>query len=110
MNEGNNNNDDDQVFKKVTDLLSEDIFGLEFDSVACDFYYAYARCCGFIVRKEEIGRDAMGEINMRQLVCNREGQRNKRYLTSLDRSRDHKPLTRTNSPARFRVHIDGKSS
>lgn len=50
----------------MTDLSPEDIFGLEFgdESEAWDFYVACARCHVYVARKDLIGRDLKGNINM----------------------------------------------
>ena len=69
--------------------------GLEFNSEeeACNFYCTRTRCHGFIMRKEDISKNLNGNIVMRQLVCNRKGMHNKKYLMRLDRLREHKPIT-----------------
>ncbi|RYR15432.1 hypothetical protein Ahy_B04g072183 [Arachis hypogaea] len=51
-------------------------------------------------------RDNQGTIISRQLVCNKEGWRNMRYLDLDDRSREARSLTRTKCPAQLRVKLD----
>ena len=46
---------------------------------------------------------------MRQLVCNRAGLRDKKHLMRVDRKRDHRPITRTNCPAKLCIHYDHKT-
>ncbi|XLT77503.1 hypothetical protein HN873_033777 [Arachis hypogaea] len=43
---------------------------------------------GFVMRKDDTVRDNEGRIICRQLVCNKEGWRNMRYLDLDDRSRE----------------------
>lgn len=47
---------------------------------------------------------------MRLFVCNRQGLRNKKHLTRVDRKREHRPITRTNCEARLRVQYKSKTS
>ncbi|RYR51295.1 hypothetical protein Ahy_A06g026320 [Arachis hypogaea] len=61
---------------------------------------------GFVMRKDDVVRDNQGRIISRQLVCNKEGWRNMRYLDMDDRSREARSLTRTKCPARLRVKLD----
>ncbi|XLT62328.1 hypothetical protein HN873_018852, partial [Arachis hypogaea] len=58
------------------------------------------------MRKDDVVRDNQGRIISRQLVCNKEGWRNMRYLDMDDRSREARSLTRTKCPARLRVKLD----
>ncbi|RYR19173.1 hypothetical protein Ahy_B03g063881 [Arachis hypogaea] len=55
--------------KLITDLTIEDIWGLVFDteSQVCEFYAKYAKCYGFVSRKDLKTVDANGNINTRQL-------------------------------------------
>ncbi|RYQ92593.1 hypothetical protein Ahy_B09g098816 [Arachis hypogaea] len=63
--------------KLITDLTIEDIWRLVFDteSQVCEFYAKYAKCYGFMSRKDLKTVDANGNINTRQLVCNKAGER-----------------------------------
>ncbi|KAK7323268.1 hypothetical protein VNO77_26733 [Canavalia gladiata] len=111
-NEAVNSEEEEQHYmKNIADLTYDEIWGLEFDSEreVVQFYCLYARVKGFFARKDEIGRDCKGAINMRQIVCNREGSRNKKHNLRMDRLRDPRPLTRTKCGAKFRVHFDHKS-
>ncbi|XLT26712.1 hypothetical protein HN873_058004 [Arachis hypogaea] len=94
--------------KRIADLMVEDIWNLEFrtEDEACQFYNAYSCWHGFVMRKDDVVRDNQGRIISRQLVCNKEGWRNMRYLHLDDRSREARSLTRTKCPARLRVKLD----
>ncbi|RYR38578.1 hypothetical protein Ahy_A09g043634 [Arachis hypogaea] len=74
--------------KRIADLMVEDIWNLEFrtEDEACQFYNAYSCWHGFVMRKDDVVRDNQGRIISRQLVCNKEGWRNMRYLDLDDRS------------------------
>ncbi|RYR07766.1 hypothetical protein Ahy_B05g075200 [Arachis hypogaea] len=56
--------------KLITDLTIEDIWGLVFDteSQVCEFYAKYAKCYGFVSRKDLKTVDANGNINTRQNI------------------------------------------
>ena len=45
--------------KRITELTSEDIWGLEFasDAEVISFYSTYARLHGFVMRRDDMGRD-----------------------------------------------------
>ncbi|XLT24651.1 hypothetical protein HN873_055943 [Arachis hypogaea] len=94
--------------KRIADLMVEDIWNLEFrtEDEACQFYNAYSCWHRFVMRKDDVVRDNQGRIIIRQLVCNKEGWRNMRYLDMDDRSREARSLTRTKCPARLRVKLD----
>ncbi|KAJ1384168.1 Zinc finger, PMZ-type [Sesbania bispinosa] len=95
-------------YKRISELTDEDIRGLEFDTEedAYDFYCEYAKFIGFSVRKGDVYRNCNGSITMRQLVCNREGERSEKHLNRTDRLREAKALTRTKCNARLRVSLD----
>ncbi|XLQ99135.1 hypothetical protein S83_065334 [Arachis hypogaea] len=94
--------------KRIADLMVDDIWNLEFriEDEACQFYNAYACWHGFVMRKDDVVRDNQVIIISRQLVCNKEGWKNMRYLDLDDRSREVRSLTRTKCPARLRVKLD----
>ncbi|KAJ1386573.1 Zinc finger, PMZ-type [Sesbania bispinosa] len=102
---------DPEVWKRISELTDEDIRGLEFDTEedAYDFYREYAKFIGFSVRKGDVYRNCNGTITMRQLVCNREGERSEKHLNRTDRIREAKALTRTECKARLRVSLDYRS-
>lgn len=102
----------DEQYKKVANLTTNEIRGLEFGSEeeAYQFYQTYAKCHGFVVRKDDVNRDIKGNIIMRRLVCNRAGLRNKKHLMRVDRKREHKPITRTNCQAKLQVHFNQRRS
>ncbi|XP_052111529.1 protein FAR1-RELATED SEQUENCE 5-like [Arachis duranensis] len=89
--------------KLITDLTIEDIWGLAFDteSQVCEFYAKYAKCYGFVSRKDLKTVDANGNINTRQLVCNKAGERHWKHLKRDNRQREHKAITRVNCKARI---------
>ncbi|XP_057744669.1 protein FAR1-RELATED SEQUENCE 5-like [Arachis stenosperma] len=66
--------------KRITNLMVEDIWNLEFriEDEACQFYNAYSCWHGFVMRKDDVVRDNQSRIISRQLVCNKEGWRNMR--------------------------------
>ncbi|KAJ1381587.1 FAR1 DNA-binding domain [Sesbania bispinosa] len=108
------NLDSDKIpegYKRISELTDEDIRGLEFDTEedAYDFYREYAKFIGFSVRKGDVYRNCNGSITMRQLVCNREGERSEKHLNRTDRLREAKALTRTGCKARLRVSLDYRS-
>ncbi|XP_025674258.1 protein FAR1-RELATED SEQUENCE 5-like [Arachis hypogaea] len=90
--------------KLITDLTIEDIWGLVFDieSQVCEFYAKYAKCYGFVSQKDLKMVDANGNINTRQLVCNKIGERHWKHLKRDNRQREHRAITRVNCRARIR--------
>ncbi|RYR13693.1 hypothetical protein Ahy_B04g070548 isoform E [Arachis hypogaea] len=88
--------------------MVEDIWNLEFriEDEACQFYNAYACWHGFVMRKDDIVKDKESKIICRQLVCNKEGWRNMRYLDLDNRSREARSLMRNKCPARLKVKVD----
>ncbi|RYR28889.1 hypothetical protein Ahy_B01g053106 [Arachis hypogaea] len=81
-----------EVKKKLNELSYDDI--------------NYAKVHGFVARLDEKGQDFNGNLNMRQMVCNREGTRRKKYLEMENRKEDHKPITRIMCQAKIRFHYD----
>ncbi|KAJ1427873.1 Zinc finger, PMZ-type [Sesbania bispinosa] len=96
--------------KRMEDLTPVDIRNMEFASEEHGeiFYRAYAKRHGFVVRKDEIDRDIKGNVIMRQFVCNKEGNRNKKHLMRVDRKKN-RPLTRLDCQAKIRIHLDYKT-
>ncbi|RYQ97383.1 hypothetical protein Ahy_B08g093430 [Arachis hypogaea] len=94
--------------KRIADLMVEDIWNLEFrtEDETCQFYNAYACWHGFVMRKDNVVKDKEGKIICRQLVCNKEGWRNMRYLDLDNRSRVARSLMRTKCPAQLKVKVD----
>ncbi|XP_016192164.1 uncharacterized protein LOC107633043 [Arachis ipaensis] len=91
-------------FKKlITDLTIKDIWGLVFDtkSQVCEFYAKYAKCHGFVSRKDLKTVDANGNMNTMQLVCNKAGERYWKHLNRDNRQREHRAITRVNCKARI---------
>ncbi|XP_072076493.1 protein FAR1-RELATED SEQUENCE 5-like [Arachis hypogaea] len=88
--------------------MVEDIWNLESrtEDEACQFYNAYACWHGFVMRKDDVVRDNQSRIISKQIVCNKEGWRNMRYLDLDDRSREARSLTRTKCLAQLRVKLD----
>ncbi|KAJ1417380.1 Zinc finger, CCHC-type superfamily [Sesbania bispinosa] len=100
-----------ECLKKINELTDYEIRALEFDSEyhAYEFYSEYAKVIGFVVRKGEVYRDRNDAITMRQLVCNRQGERCEKHLNRTDRVREAKPITRTKCNARIHVHLNYKT-
>ncbi|RYR77140.1 hypothetical protein Ahy_A01g001607 [Arachis hypogaea] len=94
----------DDFEKLITDLTIEHIWGLVFDtkSQVCEFYAKYAKCYGFVSRKDLKTVDANGNINTRHLVCNKAGERYWKHLKMDNRQRKHRAITRVNCRARIR--------
>ncbi|KAJ1411381.1 MULE transposase domain [Sesbania bispinosa] len=90
-------------YKRINELAVDDIKGLEFDSEedAYDFYSKYAKFNGFAVRKDDVYRDSNNLIRMRQMVCNRQGERSEKHLNRTDRIREAKAIRRTKCHAMF---------
>nr|KYP70173.1 Protein FAR1-RELATED SEQUENCE 7 [Cajanus cajan] len=103
---------DKDVYKSYIDLTADDIFGLEFASknAAYKFYFTYAKCHGFGIRKDEVGYDDKHNIVMRQYLCNKAGLRDKKHLMRDDRKKEHRPLSRTDCKAKLRVRLDRQTS
>ncbi|KAJ1443146.1 FAR1 DNA-binding domain [Sesbania bispinosa] len=82
------------VYKRISELTDEDIRLLEFDSEkdGYEFYSQYAKFKGFVVRKDDVYRNRNNLITMRQLVCNRQGERSEKHLNRTDRVREARPL------------------
>uniref|UniRef100_A0A151UDJ3 Protein FAR1-RELATED SEQUENCE 5 n=1 Tax=Cajanus cajan TaxID=3821 RepID=A0A151UDJ3_CAJCA len=106
QNVNSNMNIRDGEFKKITDLTTDDICGLEFGSEeeAYHFYEKYEKCRGFVVRKDEVKRNVNGKVIMWQFVCNRQGLRNKKHFKMVERKRNHRRITRVECQARLLAH------
>ncbi|KAJ1384466.1 Zinc finger, PMZ-type [Sesbania bispinosa] len=102
----------DGQYKRITNLTSDDVMGLEFVTqyAAFKFYEDYAKAHGFVVRKDDIRKDFRGNTVMRQFVSNRQGLRNKKHFMRVDRKREHRAITRTNCGAKLRVCFNRKKS
>ncbi|MED6138474.1 hypothetical protein PIB30_074550 [Stylosanthes scabra] len=83
--------DEDQT-KRIPELSRDDIMQLEFtnEEAVHRFYKTYARIHGFAVRLDEGAR--------------------KEKVEKDERTRDHRPLTRSMCPAKIRASLDRKSS
>ncbi|RYR02562.1 hypothetical protein HN873_054964 [Arachis hypogaea] len=103
-----NKSEHDCDVKRISDLMVEDIWNLEFrtEDEACQFYNAYACWHGFVMRKDDIVSDRESKIICRQLVCNKEDCRNMRYLDLENRSWEARSITRIKCPARLKVKVD----
>ncbi|KAJ1438268.1 Zinc finger, PMZ-type [Sesbania bispinosa] len=97
--------------RRIIDLSSKDIKGLEFGSEedAYNLYFSYAKCHGFAMRKDDVIRDVKGNVIMRQYLCSKAGLRDKKHFLRVDRKKDHRPLTRVNCEAKLRVRYDYKT-
>ncbi|CAH9080089.1 unnamed protein product [Cuscuta epithymum] len=103
---------DEGEFKRISDLSFGEVCALQFvsEEEAYEFYTKYARCHGFVVRKHNVGRNKRKNVIARHFVCNRQGFRNPKHLTRIDRKRGHRPLTRTNCEARFHIRYQASHS
>ncbi|XP_057418215.1 protein FAR1-RELATED SEQUENCE 5-like [Lotus japonicus] len=106
-----NNEEGQQQCKLVPELSIDEIRELEFlsEQDAIEFYQHYAQFKGFGVRKDDVRRDAKGNVISRQLVCNREGERHEKHLKKVSRVKEAKPITRVSCQAKFRVRLEAKS-
>ncbi|MED6152984.1 hypothetical protein PIB30_117544 [Stylosanthes scabra] len=102
--------DGDQT-KRIAELSREEIMQLELtnEDAVHRFYKTYVIIHGFAVRLDEVRSDSDGCVIMRQIVCNWEGAR-KEKVEKDERTRDHRPLTRSMCPAKIRASLDRKSS
>ncbi|KAJ1422941.1 FAR1 DNA-binding domain [Sesbania bispinosa] len=101
----------EDVSRRIIDLTTDDIWALEFcsENDAYNFHFSYARCHGFVVRRDDVRRDNKGMLIMWKFLCTRAGLRDKKHLIRLDRKKEHRPLTRTNCEAKLRVRFDYKT-
>ncbi|XP_057757417.1 uncharacterized protein LOC130976544 [Arachis stenosperma] len=79
------------IEKKLTEFTKDDIWVHDF----------VARC-------DEKGYDFNDNLNMQQMLCNREGTPRKKYLEMENRKRDHRPITCVMCQAKIRFHYDMK--
>ncbi|KAJ1380207.1 Zinc finger, SWIM-type [Sesbania bispinosa] len=93
--------------KNVTELTVDEIMSLEFDleEDAFNFDSNYAKVVGFSVRKDDVYHDDWYGIVMRNMVCNRQGERSEKNMQRKDRCREPKAITRTRCQARLRVRL-----
>ncbi|XP_057452323.1 protein FAR1-RELATED SEQUENCE 5-like [Lotus japonicus] len=105
------NEEDQQQCKLIPELSIDEIRELEFlsEQDAIEFYQHYAQFKGFGVRKDDVRRDAKGNVISRQLVCNREGERHEKHLKKVSRVKEAKPITRVSCQAKFHVRFEAKS-
>ncbi|PON34325.1 FHY3/FAR1 family [Parasponia andersonii] len=98
------------IGKCVDDLATENVVGLEFETLekAEAFYYMYSSVVGFNVQKDDVKHDKRGLIFLRRWVCSMEGLRRKKHLERIDRKRKPKALTRVGCCAAFRVNYNRK--
>ncbi|KAL4299946.1 hypothetical protein AHAS_Ahas17G0151700 [Arachis hypogaea] len=78
--------------------------GLVFDteSQVCEFYAKYVKCHVFVSQKDLKTIDANGNINTRQLICNKAGERHWKHLNRDNQQKEHRAITRVNCKARIR--------
>jgi len=74
--------------------------------VAYSFYCWFAKINGFAVRKGHVIKDKNGDVVQQTFVCNLEGFRYDRGLTSEQSKRGPRHGIRCGCGAKFRVHID----
>nr|XP_029143911.1 protein FAR1-RELATED SEQUENCE 5 isoform X2 [Arachis hypogaea] len=97
---------------KCVVVTADDIINQTFETsdAAYNLYVRYARCVGFGVRKGDIARGKDGTQRRRRFFCNKEGKRADKYISNLNRKREHKALTRTGCEAMLAVYFDAKTS
>ncbi|QHO19764.1 uncharacterized protein DS421_11g331920 [Arachis hypogaea] len=84
--------------KLITNLTIKDIWRLVFDtkSQVCEFHAQYAKGYGFVSRKDLKMVDANGNINTRQLICNKAGERHWKNFKRDNQQKEHRAITRIN--------------
>ncbi|XP_043805045.1 protein FAR1-RELATED SEQUENCE 5 isoform X2 [Manihot esculenta] len=91
-----------------TSDIVEPYFGMEFNSRddAREFYIAYGRHIGFIVRIHHNRRSRVNNMVIGQdFVCSKEGFREKKYICRKDRVLPPPPITREGCPAMLRLAL-----
>nr|XP_029144860.1 protein FAR1-RELATED SEQUENCE 5-like [Arachis hypogaea] len=86
----------DDILKKVWDSIEN----------AYEFYRGFGKLHGFGVRKGDSGKDCDGNVVRYRFFCNKEGLRERKHYDRVDRTRVHKPETRTNCKAMLSVYFD----
>ncbi|RYR08614.1 hypothetical protein Ahy_B05g076385 [Arachis hypogaea] len=91
----------------------EDLAGLSVDDIlkkvwvsienAYEFYRRFGKMHGFGVQKGDSRKDCEGNLVRYRYFCNKEGLRERKYYDRVDRTREHKPETRTNCKAMLSV-------
>ncbi|QHN92247.1 protein FAR1-RELATED SEQUENCE 11-like [Arachis ipaensis] len=94
----------------------EDLAGLSVDDIlkkvwfsidnTYEFYRGFGKLHGFGVRKGDSGKDCKGNLVRYRFFCNKEGLRKHKHYDRVDRTRVHKPETRTNYKAMLLVYLD----
>ncbi|RYQ95560.1 hypothetical protein Ahy_B08g090897 [Arachis hypogaea] len=89
-------------------VMADDIINQTFETseAAYNLYVRYARCVGFGVCKGDTTRGKDGTQCRRRFFCNKEGKRAKKYISNLNRKKEHKALTRTGCEAMLAVYFD----
>lgn len=110
------NPDESYLIDDVDDIVKMDMFNLKNEDVskfqflnlevAYSFYCWFAKINGFAVRKGRVIKDKNGVVVQQTFMCNLEGFRYDRGLTSEQRKRGPRHETRCGCGAKFRVHID----
>ncbi|RYR04461.1 hypothetical protein Ahy_B06g084186 [Arachis hypogaea] len=91
----------------------EDLAGLSVDDIlkkvwvsienAYEFYRRFGKMHGFGVRKGDSGKYCEGNLVRYRFFCNKEGLREHKHYDRVNRTREHKPETRTNCKAMLSV-------
>ncbi|XP_020992143.1 protein FAR1-RELATED SEQUENCE 5-like [Arachis duranensis] len=92
----------------LAELSEEDLLKKVWDSIdnAYEFYRGFRKLHGFGVRKGDSGKDCEGNLVRYRFFCNKEGLRERKHYDRVDRTRVHKPETRTNCKAMLSVYLD----
>ncbi|KAL5579122.1 hypothetical protein UlMin_011564 [Ulmus minor] len=93
------------IGKDPSDLLEEDMVGVEFKSVeeAESFYHIYSKIIGFSVRKNQCRKNQAGIVTTRSWCCSNEGFRRTKYIKNPNRVREPRSEIRIGCRAMFRV-------
>ncbi|XP_056695564.1 protein FAR1-RELATED SEQUENCE 5-like [Spinacia oleracea] len=87
----------EQIGKALDDFNFDDMKKLSFASMkmCVTFYYMYAKAKGFGARNKAAVRSKLdGKFTSKNLMCNREGARQLKYLENPNRKRPSRPETR----------------
>ncbi|KAL4395265.1 hypothetical protein AHAS_Ahas02G0234700 [Arachis hypogaea] len=82
----------------------------ETSDAAYNLYVRYAKCVVFGVCKGDTVHGKDGTQRRRQFFYNKEGKRADKYISNLNRKREHKALTHTGCEAMLAVYFDTKTS
>ena len=99
---------EDEMWRNYIGLTVDDVVGKEFQFFqdAYTFYCNYTKCCGFVVRKDDVGKNKSGDISGGNMCVTEKEERNKKHLMKSDTKREHSPLTRTKCTVKICVNLE----